>query len=262
MIFPVAMQQGLAVVTMDRPPVNAINPDFIAELTALCERLSGDEAVRAVLFRSAIPGRYIAGADLSGVLQADSDLPVTERLRQLNKEWRKAFYALEALPVPTVAAITGHCLGGGLEFALSCDYRLMLDDGKALVGLTEINLGLFPGAGGTYRLPRVVGVARAKDMIYRGLRLLAPEAKAIGLVHEIWGREEFESRATAFALSLAGGPTQALKAAKAAIQAGLADQSWADQLEEDEFVRIVQTEDVTEGLTAFWEKRPPHFKGR
>ncbi|MFZ5817258.1 MAG: enoyl-CoA hydratase/isomerase family protein [Bacillota bacterium] len=262
MIFPIEMREGLALVTINRPPVNAINPEFVAELLALCERINSDDAIRAVLFRSEIPGRYIAGADLAGVLQEESDLPLPERIRRVNQEWRRAFYALEALPVPTVAAISGHCFGGGLEFTLACDYRFMLDDGKAMVGLTEINLGLFPGAGGTYRLPRVVGLARAKDMIYRGRRLLAPEAKAIGLVHDAWGPEEFERQVLAFAQDLANGPTQALKAAKAAIMAGLSDRREADRLEEDGFVHIVQTEDAREGLTAFWEKRPPQFKGR
>lgn len=262
MIFAVEQREGLALVTINRPPVNAVSPGFIAELLGLCERLAGDQAVRAVLFVSAIPGRFIAGADLAGVLQEESELALPERLREINREWRRAFYALEALPVPTIAAISGHCLGGGLEFALACDYRLMVDDGKALIGLTETTLGLFPGAGGTYRLPQVVGLGRAKDLIYRGRRLLAPEAKGIGLVQECWGPAEFQAAALEFAADLAKGPTVALRAAKAAIMAGLQDQAEADRLEEEGFVQIVQTEDAVEGLSAFWEKRAAHFKGR
>jgi enoyl-CoA hydratase len=262
MIFPTDMHNGLAVVTMNRPPVNAISPDFIAELHQLADSLGRNDAVRAVLFRSAIPGRYIAGADLAGVLQEDSEEAMPDRLRRLNREWRRAFYALERIPQPTVAAINGHCLGGGLEFALCCDYRLMIDDDKALVGLTETNVGLFPGAGGTYRLPRIVGLAKAKDMIFRARRLKAHEALAIGLVHQTFGPAEFDEQALAFAAQLAQGPTQALKAAKLAILAGLTDQALSDRLEEDGFVEIAQTADAMEGLTAFWEKRAPQFKGR
>lgn len=262
MIFQTENRDGLMTVTINRPPVNAVSPEFIEELQELAHALGEDGSIRAVLFRSAIPGRFIAGADLAGVLQDESAEPMPERLRRLNREWRRAFYALERVPHITVAAIDGHCLGGGLEFALCCDYRLMLDDGKATVGLTETNVGLFPGAGGTYRLPRTVGLARAKDMIYRGRRILAPEALAAGLVHEIYGTDSFAEQAEAFARRLADGPTISLRAAKAAMMAGLNDISLADRLEEDGFVRVAQTEDAAEGLTAFWEKRPPRFKGR
>lgn len=262
MIFPVEMREGLAVVTISRPPVNAIHQGFLEELWDLCERLSSDDAVRAVLFTSAIPGRFIAGADLVGVLEEESAISFPERIRALNQLWRKTFNALEAVPVPTIAAISGHCFGGGLEFALACDYRFMIDDGRSMVGLTEITLGIFPAAGGTYRLPQIVGLGHAKDMIYRGRRLLAPEAKAIGLVHDAWGPSEFGERTLAFGMELAAGPTQALRAAKAAVLAGLTDQKQADRLEEEGFVHIVQTDDAVEGLTAFWEKRAPRFRGR
>ena len=262
MIFTLEHRDGLCTVTINRPPVNAISPAFIAETEELAQRLSQDESIRAVLFRSAIPERFIAGADLAGVLQEQSDEPIPERLRRLNREWRRAFNALERIPHPTIAAINGHCLGGGLEFVLCLDYRLMIDDGKAAIGLTETNLGIFPAAGGTYRLPRVVGLGQAKDMIYRGLRLRAPQAKAIGLVHEAYAPAEFEEGCLAFAAELAARPTVALRAAKAAIMAGLTDPRAADDLEEDGFARTVLTEDAMEGMTAFWQKRAPAFKGR
>jgi enoyl-CoA hydratase len=262
MIFTKEMQGGLAVITINRPPVNAISPEFIHELQELSQSLSRDNAVRAVLFVSAIPGRFIAGADLAGVLQQESDEPMADRLRRLNKEWRRAFYALERIPHPTVAAVNGHCLGGGLEFALCCDYRLMIDDDKAQIGLTEVNLGLFPGAGGTVRLPRTIGLAKAKEMILQGRKVKAPEALALGLVSATFGPDEFEAKALAYATALANGPTLALREAKAAMMAGLDDPARADQLEEDGFVRVAQSADVVEGLTAFWEKRAPQFKGR
>lgn len=263
MIFQVEMDQGLAHVTINRPPVNAISLDFIAELRDLCERLSKDDAIRAVLFRSPIPGRFIAGADLSDILtDTQDDEPLADRLRRANKEWRDAFYALEQVPHPTIAAIDGHCFGGGLEFALCCDYRLMIDDGKAMVGLTETNLGLFPGAGGTIRLPRLVGLGVAKDMIYRGRRILAPEAKAIGLVTEIYRPDEWQAETLAFAREIAGRPTLALRLAKQAILTGLNFPYQADRLEEDGFVKVALSEDAMEGLQAFWQKRAPEFKGR
>ncbi|HWI66633.1 MAG TPA: enoyl-CoA hydratase/isomerase family protein, partial [Symbiobacteriaceae bacterium] len=213
MIFTKEMRDGLAVVTINRPPVNAISPEFIYELQELSHSFAQDKDVRAVLFVSAIPGKFIAGADLAGVLQDESGEPLADRLRRLNREWRRAFYGLERIPQPTIAAISGHCLGGGLEFALCCDYRLMVDDEKSHIGLTEVNLGLFPGAGGTVRLPRTIGLAKAREMILRGQKITARQAHAIGLVSEIYAPGEFETKALEFAQVLANGPTLALREA-------------------------------------------------
>ncbi|MBO8141398.1 MAG: enoyl-CoA hydratase/isomerase family protein [Firmicutes bacterium] len=247
---------AVAAVSLNKPPVNALDAAFLREIDAAVAALEHDASVRAVLFRSAVPGIFIAGADIKAFQQP-------EATQAALTAFHDCFNRIERLPKPTVAAITGHALGGGCEFALVCDFRLMIDDGKSTIGLPEVSLGIFPGAGGTQRLPRIVGRARALDIIVHGRRLTAPEAAAWGLVHEAIPADGFEERVMEYAVRLAAGPTRALAAAKALINRAF-DEPLAGGLaaEARKFVAVLDTEDAREGVRAFLEKRPPTFVGR
>jgi enoyl-CoA hydratase len=171
---------------MNRPPVNALIAEFQEELIEALNRVKDDDATRVVLLTSAIDRYFMAGADIKsmgGEGGFDRDNPATlERVAQMSRRSQAAFNEVEHFPKPLIAAINGHALGGGCELALACDYRLMIDDGRSTIGQTETNLGLIPGAGGTQRLPRLLGRGRATEMIFESIRLKAPEAAAIGLV--------------------------------------------------------------------------------
>jgi enoyl-CoA hydratase/carnithine racemase len=161
-----------------------------------------------------------------------------------------------------IAAISGHALGGGCELALCCDYRLMVDDGRSTIGLTETSLGILPGAGGTQRLPRLVGRARGLQMILEGTRLRAPEALAIGLVDAAVPAEGFEAAVLEKARSLASMATRALGLAKRAVLEGL-DRPIEEGLRAEmrAFLEVFQTADAAEGMQAFLGKRPAEFRG-
>jgi enoyl-CoA hydratase/carnithine racemase len=172
-----------------------------------------------------------------------------------------AFDALGRVPKPVVAAITGFALGGGCELALACDFRVAADDAK--LGQPEIKLGIIPGAGGTQRLARLVGPARAKDIVFSGRMVDASEALAIGLVDKVVPAAEVYDAAAALVRPYVEGPAQALRAAKLAIDGGLsmdlaAGLAWESQL----FAGLFSTEDKREGMAAFVEKRKPGFTGR
>jgi len=247
---------AVGVVTLNKPPVNALDAGFLGEIEAAVAELEGDEDVRAVVFRSGIPGIFIAGADI----KAFEDAGATEAAIGA---FHNCFSHIERLPKPTIAAIGGHALGGGCEFALACDFRLMVDDGRSRIGLPEVNLGLFPGAGGTQRLPRIVGEARALDIILHGRRLSAPEALAIGLVHETAAPEAFDAAVLEYARRLAEGPTRALASAKALVRQALSvPLAEGLQAERQAFLAILNTADAREGVRAFLEKRQPTFRGR
>src|SRR5690625_3474114 len=151
---------GVAAVTLARPPVNALDVDFLNEIHEAIKTVEHDDTVRAVLFRSGIPGIFIAGADLNTFKEEETSAAAMEA-------FHGCFNRMERLPKPTIAAISGHALGGGCEFTLACDFRLMIDDDRSTIGLPEVTLGIFPGAGGTQRLPRIVGPAKALDQIGR-----------------------------------------------------------------------------------------------
>lgn len=250
---------GVATVTMQRPPANALTPEFIAEVAAAVETAGADPATRVIVLRSALERIFVAGADIANMASRISGAPEVAQVGVLGEH----LLTIERVEKPTIAAISGHALGGGCELALVCDYRLMVDDGRASIGQTETALGLLPGAGGTQRLPRLVGWGRALHLIMEGRRLRAPEALAIGLVDAIHPPEEFAAAVTDKAEQLAAMATRALglvkrvlrEASEDGLQAGLAAERRA-------FTEVLRSADIREGVGAFLEKRPPSFTGR
>ena len=248
------VEGAVAVLTLNRPPVNALSAALVADIEAAVAR-AADPSVRAVVVTGS--PHFAAGADITELKAAASgsdDTPLAGRLSA-------ALLALEALPKPTIAAIRGFALGGGLELALACDFRYLAEDAR--VGLPEIKLGIFPGAGGTQRLPRLVGLSKARELIYTGRHLKADEALAIGLADKVVPAEGLAAAALEFAAALAKGATVALGAAKQAVNATLGlDMAAGLAVEAAGFATCLGTEDAQEGLAAFLDKREAGFKGR
>ncbi|MBS2023653.1 MAG: fatty acid oxidation complex subunit alpha FadJ, partial [Deltaproteobacteria bacterium] len=203
--FRIEQQDGVATVFMDVPgePVNTLRADFQDEFTALMAKVSGDEAIKAIVFTSGKPDGFIAGADVTMLAKARS----AAEAQAMSRGGQAALDKLEELgqTKPIVAAIHGAALGGGLELALACNYRICTDDKKTTLGLPEVQLGLLPGAGGTQRLPRLIGIAQALDIILAGKSVKAPKAKKLGIVDEVVARPILLTIARQRALELASG---------------------------------------------------------
>lgn len=244
----------VALVRLNRPPVNALSPELSQDLLAAFTE-AADPTVRAVVVTG--QPHFAAGADIKG-FQAVYEEGGEQKLASTLVE---AIWALDRLEKPTIAAIHGYALGGGLELAMGADFRYLADDAK--VGQPEIKLGLIPGAGGTQRLQRLVGFQRAKDIVYTGRQVGAEEALAIGLADRVFPAADVLAEAQAAARELANGPTRALHAAKQALAGGhgrpLAE---GMDLERAAFDASFWTDDAREGVSAFIEKRPPSFQGK
>lgn len=251
------VEDGVGTIRLDRPPMNAISRQVQEELIEVSAEASQRADVRAVIVYG---GEKVlaAGADvkeMAGMAYADI-APVARRLSA-------GFGAVSTIPKPTVAAVTGFALGGGLEVALSCDRRVVGDNAK--MGLPEILLGIIPGGGGTQRLARLIGPAKAKDLVFTGRFVGAQEALTIGLADEVVPAEEVYSVAKAWAAQFAHGPAQALAAAKKAIDGGLeVDLRTGLDVESDAFAALFATEDQRIGMTSFVENGPgkANFTGR
>lgn len=258
MAVDVEIDEGIAVVTMNRPQVlNAFNSEQLDLLGAAFYALGQDRTVRAVILTGAGDRAFAAGADIKEMLDMSSS-DMSARSVALSA----GLGAMSRIPKPVVAAIAGYALGGGLEVALGCDWRVVSADAK--LGQPEINLGVIPGGGGTQRLARLIGPARAKDLVMTGRIVDAHEALAMGLVDRVVppGESVFDA-AVALVRPLATGPAQALRAAKLAIDGGLElDLERGLQLESQLFAGLFESEDRREGMTAFVEKRKPTFTGR
>jgi enoyl-CoA hydratase/carnithine racemase len=256
----------IGTITLARKGNNSIAPDLGEALVKALEELEADPEVRVIVIRSAYERYFSVGADLTGLAGVDrGDRAAMERaLRDTVGYIQGCFTRVEKSPKVTIAAINGHALGGGCELALACDYRIMVADGAATIGQTEVNLGIIPGAGGTQRMPRVIGRAKALEMMLEGTRILAEEAEKIGLVNEAVVPDEFQARVAARAEKLAAGAPLAQALIKRAVFEGYGMERIEDALEVEMkgFVESAMTEDAVIGIMSFLSKQKAEFTGR
>ena len=244
---------GVATITLDRPPVNAVDLAVIDEFLRVVAELSSDRGVRAVIITGR-ERRFCAGADIA--MLRDTASENQRRARQ----WVDVQAGLEAMEKPVIAAINGYALGGGVELALACDLRLMARGHE--IGFPEIQLGIFPGAGGTQRLARLLGPACALRLMMEGRRLSADEAHGLGLVDEVVPPELLQQTAHDMATRLAAGPTRAIGLLKRCVYQGYGrplEEGLA--IEAAAVAELIRTDDAREGMEAFLAKRPPRFTG-
>src|SRR5216117_2219417 len=242
-------QDSIGHIVLDRPPANSYDKTFMEELEAAIDEAARDDAVKAILLRSAGEKFFSAGADVS--VFARSGLDEQNAFVVCANE---AMGKFESIPKVVVAAINGHCLGGGLEMALCCDFRIAAE-GPYRIGLPEVTLGLLPGTGGTQRLPRLIGRQKALDLMLRGTTLSPQEALAAGIVDELVPAGELLDRALERARAYATGPTYAIGQIKlAAVRGTGMTLSEGLALERQALLRVFGSEDAREGVTAFVEK--------
>ena len=249
---------GIALVTLDRPErMNALSRGLVARFGEIGREVAAQDDLRLVIVTGAGDKAFCAGADLKERAGMSHD-----EVRALLLAYESELGWLETCAVPTLAAINGAALGGGLELALLCDFRVAAS--HAVVGLPETSLGVIPGAGGTQRLPRLLGEARAKELILRAARLTAPEALILGLVNQVMPKsEDFLLEVTAWAEPILSGAPLAIRVALQAIRgAASRDLRAGLALERAAYELCLNSEDRLEALAAFSENRKPVFKGR
>jgi enoyl-CoA hydratase/carnithine racemase len=244
---------GVAVVRIERPPLNALSGALLDDLAATARDLAADSDVKAVVVFGGSKA-FAAGADIS-------EFGGPDEARAIARRFRSAFDAIGDIPRPVIAAINGVALGGGLELALACDLRVAADNAR--VGQPEILLGVIPGAGATQRLPRLIGPARAKELIWSGRQVKADEALAMGIVDRVVPAAELEEAALAWAASFASGAVVAMGVAKTVIDGGLGGRlDDGLDLEADAFADVFGTEDAVTGVRSFLEEGPGKAKFR
>ena len=247
----IELDGAVATIRLERPKMNALSVQLQAELGAAAAAVSARSDIRAVILYGG-PRVFAAGADIKEM----ADMSVGQMAAQAAR-LQDAFSALARIPKPTIAAVTGYALGGGLELALTADFRVLGD--SARVGQPEILLGVIPGAGGTQRLARLIGPAKAKDLVYSGRHVRADEALALGIADRVVAADEVFDEARRWAQEFADGPAVALAAAKTAIDDGLA-MGLAEglRLESALFAGLFGTDDKVAGMRSFLEHGPGH----
>lgn len=247
------VEQGIATIKINNPPVNALSVQVMKEL----DKALGELGDAKVIIITGAGKMFSAGVDIKELAGISSG----EEAREFSENCHRVSRKFETSRRPVIAAINGHCLGGGLELALCCHIRLASENAR--LGLPEINLGIIPGAGGTQRLPRVVGNSMALEMILTGEPLSAREAYTCGLVNRVTKLESLMEEALFLAKRIAAKPAAAVSLAIEAVESGRSmPLELALELESKLFGEVFTTEDRKEGLKAFREKRPPKFKDK
>ena len=258
--MPVRLEKdgAVGVIVLDRPPANSYDYEFLKEFGAAVDDARFDDGVRAVVVASASEKFFSAGADVTAFAAGSPNQRAMTALLA-----HEVFRKMENTPMVFVAAIAGHCLGGGFELALACDLRFGAR-GSYRVGLPEVNLGLFPGSGGTQRLPRLVGLSRGLDLIVTARTLTPEEAEELGLLDRLFDDgAACREGALEYCRKLADGPSEAIGRAKVSASLGYgAPLDLGLALEREAIARVFVTEDAEEGIKAFAEKRQAQFRGR
>lgn len=254
----VQVEEQVVIITFCRPEkLNALNTNMCDEIVSVLDEIERNTKIKAVILTGKGEKAFIAGADIDMIQQITSAI----RGSEFSQEGHNMLFKLERLPKPVIVAVNGYALGGGCELAMAGDIRIASD--KAQFGLPEINIGIFPGSGGTQRLPRLVGIGNAKRLMMTGEIISAEEALRIGLVEYLVPHDQLMKKAKALAYKMANKPSIALALLKKTIQDGMnVDLEQGCIIESLNFGLVLTTEDSREGLTAFLEKRKPRFNGR
>ena len=247
---------GIATIIFNRPKaLNALTTDSVREFSLALDEILGNEEIRVLILTGAGEQAFVAGADIVEISRYNAP-----QAKEFSKRAQNVLNKLQDLPIPVIAAVNGFALGGGSEFAVASDFIYASED--ASFGLPEIKLGLIPGFGGTQRLPRVVGMNVAKEMIFTGNMISADEAKAIGLVNRVCPKETLMDEVIKTAKIIASRGKFSLRAAKQVVNNGMnVDLATACKIEQDVFALCFTNEDFKEGVAAFLEKRKANFKG-
>ena len=250
-------EAGIYLLTLNRPKaLNALNAATLDEIASAVKTVAADDRARVLLVTGAGDKAFVAGADIAEMKDA-----TIEQGRAISERGMNVMHALEALPVPVIALVNGYALGGGCELALACDWILASDN--AAFGQPEVNLGIPPGFGGTQRLPRRIGPARALELLTTARQVKAQEAAAIGLVNHVYPAAELRAKGLEAARLIAAKGPVAVRLVKQAVRrGGNVDLFTACALETDLFAQAFGTQDRKEGMAAFIEKRPARFTGK
>jgi enoyl-CoA hydratase/carnithine racemase len=254
---------AIARVVMHRKGNNGIAEDLMAELAAAFTELGEDPAVRAIVLASEYEKYFSVGADLTMLATIDREAAdATDQIAAFMKRMNTHFSTIESCPKPVIAAINGHALGGGSELTLCCDFRIMVEDGRSKIGQTESSLGIIPGAGGTQRLPRLIGKARAMRYLIDSTRLSAGEAAAVGWVDKAVAPADFEGAVDELSSKLAKAATYAIAMIKDAVRRGYdLPMDQALEIEAHNFARAALSTDAAIGIMSFLSKQDPEFTG-